>query len=66
MSSLLSVDVGYYFDQGIRAIVGGILDVPKMATAMISALNSSPPDYFKGGQEFGRIWKLIFDVNVAN
>jgi hypothetical protein len=62
----LSLDYAYIGDQGMRGVLAAIMQVPAMYDNMESYLKSSPPDYFSGGKVLGNIWKLLFDMNIAN
>jgi len=66
LSSLLSVDFAYIGDQFVRGGLAMFISVPDMVAEMNSFVQAETPDYFKGGKAFGKIWKLIFDMNLAN
>jgi hypothetical protein len=66
LASILSLDYAYLGDQLVRGGLSAFLSVPDMLSTMNSFINDPSPDYFEGGKAFGKIWKQVFDMNLAN
>ena len=62
----MSLDFAYIADQLVRGGVASFLTVPGLAGEVTKFVNDPNPDYFEGGKAFGKIWKNIFDMNLAN